>query len=111
MPTLSAALAGPRALGGIPAETLAAIMGEIELLRNLHHPNIVEYIGSFKTRSHLYIIMVRSCAQASCQFSSHHVRQALTSPSAGRALSMNAHMPCMWHRYANPDRKGGLKSS
>ena len=35
-------------------------MGEIELLRNLHHPNIVEYIGSFKTRSHLYIIMVRS---------------------------------------------------
>ena len=32
-------------------------MGEIELLRNLHHPNIVEYIGSFKTRSHLYIIM------------------------------------------------------
>ncbi len=34
-------------------------MGEIELLRNLHHPNIVEYIGSFKTRSHLYIIMVR----------------------------------------------------
>ena len=48
-----------RALGGIPPETLAAIMGEIELLRNLHHPNIVEYIGSFKTRSHLYIIMVR----------------------------------------------------
>ena len=35
-------------------------MGEIELLRNLHHPNIVEYIGSFKTRSHLYIIMVRT---------------------------------------------------
>lgn len=32
-------------------------MGEIELLRNLHHPNIVEYIGSFKTRTHLYIIM------------------------------------------------------
>lgn len=32
-------------------------MSEIELLRNLHHPNIVEYIGSFKTRSHLYIIM------------------------------------------------------
>lgn len=45
------------ALGGIPNEALAGIMGEIELLRGLNHPNIVKYIGSFKTRSHLYIIM------------------------------------------------------
>ena len=42
-----------RALGGIAAETLAGIMGEIELLRNLHHPNIVDYIGSFKTRRYV----------------------------------------------------------
>ncbi len=46
-----------RALGGIPGEALSGIMGEIELLRGLNHPNIVKYIGSFKTRSHLYIIM------------------------------------------------------
>jgi serine/threonine protein kinase len=46
-----------RALGGINNEALAGIMGEIELLRGLNHPNIVKYIGSFKTRSHLYIIM------------------------------------------------------
>lgn len=32
-------------------------MGEIELLKTLHHRNIVKYIGSFKTRSHLYIIL------------------------------------------------------
>ena len=67
---IGAILVGLRALGGIPAETLAAIMGEIELLRNLHHPNIVEYIGSFKTRSHLYIIMVRPCQQASSRCAS-----------------------------------------
>jgi serine/threonine protein kinase len=45
------------ALGGINNDALAGIMGEIELLRGLNHPNIVKYIGSFKTRSHLYIIM------------------------------------------------------
>lgn len=45
------------ALGGIPGEALTGIIGEIELLRGLNHPNIVKYIGSFKTRSHLYIIM------------------------------------------------------
>ena len=32
-------------------------MGEIELLKNLNHKNIVKYIGSFKTRTHLYIIL------------------------------------------------------
>ena len=45
------------ALSGIPAENLQSVMGEIELLKNLNHQNIVKYIGSFKTRSHLYIIL------------------------------------------------------
>ena len=44
-------------LAGISAETLQSIMGEIELLKNLNHKNIVKYIGSFKTRTHLYIIL------------------------------------------------------
>jgi serine/threonine protein kinase len=32
-------------------------MGEIELLKTLNHKNIVKYIGSFKSRTHLYIIL------------------------------------------------------
>jgi serine/threonine protein kinase len=44
-------------LGGISQDNLAGIMGEIELLKNLNHPNIVKYVGSFKTRTHLYIIL------------------------------------------------------
>ncbi|KAK9805307.1 hypothetical protein WJX73_000155 [Symbiochloris irregularis] len=45
------------ALSGISPEGLHSVMGEIELLKNLNHRNIVKYIGSFKTRSHLYIIL------------------------------------------------------
>lgn len=44
-------------LGGISQDNLAGIMGEIELLKNINHPNIVKYVGSFKTRTHLYIIL------------------------------------------------------
>ena len=44
-------------LAGISADTLHSIMGEIDLLKNLNHKNIVKYIGSFKTRTHLYIIL------------------------------------------------------
>ncbi len=33
-------------LAGIPAENLAGIMGEIDLLRALNHRNIVKYIGA-----------------------------------------------------------------
>jgi hypothetical protein len=88
VPTLGAALAGPRALGGIPPETLAAIMGEIELLRNLHHPNIVEYIGSFKTRSHLYIIMVRICAQSGVKISISFAVRTSMSPSRRRGVHL-----------------------
>ena len=44
-------------LGGISQDNLAGIMGEIDLLKNLNHPNIVKYVGSFKTRTHLYIIL------------------------------------------------------
>jgi serine/threonine protein kinase len=41
----------------IPGESLQGIMGEVELLKNLNHRNIVKYVGSFKTKSHLYIIL------------------------------------------------------
>jgi serine/threonine protein kinase len=45
-------------LAGISAaDNLAAVMGEIELLKTLNHKNIVKYIGSFKSRTHLYIIL------------------------------------------------------
>jgi serine/threonine protein kinase len=44
-------------LAGVSQENLAGVMGEIDLLKTLNHKNIVKYIGSFKTRSHLYIIL------------------------------------------------------
>lgn len=44
-------------LSGISAGNLQSIMLEIELLKNLNHKNIVKYVGSFKTRTHLYIIL------------------------------------------------------
>ena len=43
--------------GSLSAESMASVMGEIELLKNLNHKNIVKYIGYYKTRSHLYIIL------------------------------------------------------
>ena len=36
-----------------PPYTPQGIMNEVELLRALNHKNIVKYIGSFKTKTHL----------------------------------------------------------
>ncbi|CDW98725.1 hypothetical protein [Sporisorium scitamineum] len=44
-------------LGNIPKPELGEIMSEIDLLKNLHHPNIVKYKGSEKTKDYLYIIL------------------------------------------------------
>ena len=44
-------------LAGITSDSLQAVVGEIELLKNLRHENIVKYIGSFKTKTHLSIIL------------------------------------------------------
>ncbi|KAL3692966.1 hypothetical protein R1sor_006617 [Riccia sorocarpa] len=44
-------------LENISTEDLASIMQEIDLLKNLNHQNIVKYQGSFKTKTHLYIIL------------------------------------------------------
>lgn len=44
-------------LTGVSQEHLQGVMGEIELLKTLNHTNIVKYLGSFKTKSHLYIIL------------------------------------------------------
>ncbi|KAG2444433.1 hypothetical protein HXX76_001186 [Chlamydomonas incerta] len=44
-------------LTGIASDSLQSVMGEIDLLKTLNHKNIVKYIGSFKTRTHLYIIL------------------------------------------------------
>ncbi|KAK1390262.1 MAP3K epsilon protein kinase 1 [Heracleum sosnowskyi] len=44
-------------LGNIPQEDLNIIMQEIDLLKNLNHKNIVKYLGSYKTKSHLHIIL------------------------------------------------------
>ncbi|CAK0734185.1 hypothetical protein CVIRNUC_000395 [Coccomyxa viridis] len=44
-------------LAGMASDNLQAIVGEIDLLKNLRHKNIVKYIGSFKTKTHLSIIL------------------------------------------------------
>ena len=44
-------------LENIPSEELGTIMLEIDLLKMLRHRNVVRYLGSFKTRNHLYIIL------------------------------------------------------
>ena len=42
-------------LSNIPRSEVKVIMMEIDLLKNLHHPNIVKYHGFFKTPDSLYI--------------------------------------------------------
>ena len=44
-------------LSGMSSGDLENITLEIDLLRNLSHQNIVHYLGSYKTKSHLYIIL------------------------------------------------------
>ncbi|KAG6828575.1 hypothetical protein H0H92_007505 [Tricholoma furcatifolium] len=44
-------------LSNIPKAELGEIMSEIDLLKNLNHPNIVKYKGFVKTREYLYIIL------------------------------------------------------
>ncbi|GAA6064463.1 hypothetical protein JCM10212_002126 [Sporobolomyces blumeae] len=44
-------------LSHIPKAELPDIMQEIDLLKNLHHPNIVQYRGYTRTSSSLYIIL------------------------------------------------------
>jgi len=44
-------------LTGSTAEHLHDVMSEIDLLKSLNHEHIVKYLDSFKTRSHLYIIL------------------------------------------------------
>lgn len=44
-------------LSGMSPDRLKDIMLEIDLLKNLNHENIVQYIGFYKTRSHLSIIL------------------------------------------------------
>ncbi|XP_019185101.1 PREDICTED: MAP3K epsilon protein kinase 1-like isoform X2 [Ipomoea nil] len=44
-------------LENIAQEDLNIIMQEIDLLKNLNHKNIVKYLGSLKTKTHLFIIL------------------------------------------------------
>ncbi|MCE5165893.1 MAP3K epsilon protein kinase 1 [Datura stramonium] len=44
-------------LENIAQEDLNVIMQEIDLLKNLNHKNIVKYLGSLKTKTHLFIIL------------------------------------------------------
>eukprot|EP01035_Chromulina_nebulosa_P021003 gene21003-27216_t len=41
----------------IPVESLASIESEIDLMRELNHPNIVKYISTVRSKNYLYIIM------------------------------------------------------
>jgi serine/threonine protein kinase len=51
-------------LSDMPKTELNVIMQEIDLLKNLHHPNIVKYHGFVKTIDSLYIIL-EYCEQGS----------------------------------------------
>eukprot|EP00210_Caulerpa_lentillifera_P000084 g80.t1 len=42
---------------GVSKEQLNGVVGEINLLKNLDHTNIVQYFDSVKTNNHLYIIL------------------------------------------------------
>ena len=44
-------------LEGLPEDDKDNMVQEIDLLRNLKHKNIVKYLGSYRTKSHLYIIL------------------------------------------------------
>jgi len=44
-------------LEGMNQQDLGSIMVEIDLLKNLRHKNIVKYLGSYKTKNHLYIFL------------------------------------------------------
>ncbi|KAF2431836.1 Pkinase-domain-containing protein [Tothia fuscella] len=44
-------------LGDLPSSELRVIMSEIDLLKNLNHPNIVKYQGFVKSSENLYIIL------------------------------------------------------
>ncbi|GAA5991926.1 hypothetical protein JCM10908_002274 [Rhodotorula pacifica] len=44
-------------LSHIPEADLPEIMSEIDLLKNLHHPNIVQYRGYHRTSHSLYIVL------------------------------------------------------
>ncbi|KAL4249212.1 non-specific serine/threonine protein kinase [Abortiporus biennis] len=44
-------------LSNIPKSEIGQIMSEIDLLKNLNHPNIVKYKGFEKTKEYLYIIL------------------------------------------------------
>ena len=41
----------------IPDAALQSLVTEVELLKALNHCNVVQYFGSFRSRTHLYIIM------------------------------------------------------
>lgn len=44
-------------LEGLSEDDKDNMVQEIDLLRNLKHKNIVKYLGSYRTKSHLYIIL------------------------------------------------------
>lgn len=44
-------------LNAIDAESLANIEAEIELMKNLNHPNIVKYVDTIKTKAYLHIVL------------------------------------------------------
>jgi serine/threonine protein kinase len=44
-------------LDAIDAESLGNIEAEIELMKNLNHPNIVKYVDTIRTKAYLHIVL------------------------------------------------------
>ncbi len=92
-------------LNGTSADNLQSVMGEIELLRTLNHKNIVKYHGSFKTRTHLYIILefmesgslssiIKQCGVLSEELAAVYVAQVLQGLQVTRG-EPHAHASCL----------------
>ena len=81
-------------LAGIPPDNLAGIMGEIDLLRNLNHRNIVKYIGPACSMPLLHMPCLHNpvlLARASNAPACHAVQVSRTACSYTVRCSMSAH--------------------
>ena len=78
-------------LAGMSSATLEDTMTEIDLLKNLNHRNIVKYIGSYKTKAHLFIILEYMQQGALSQLIKSNSYGVLSEPVAAAYISQVLH--------------------